>query len=305
MEILIISLSNIGDAILTTPVIKLLKVNFSKSSISVICGERAKEVFTGPHINELYIYKKDASLKEKFRFIEDLRKHNYDLIIDLRHTLFPYFLKGKRRLPKIPFFSKKWKGHALEEHISVLKPLRLKIPSDFWENPFLFYISLEDRKFASSLWEGEGISFNLGAANKMKRWPEEHFAKLGRMIVKEKKFKKIKIILSGVKEDREEGEKIKKKVGKRCLNLCGMLNLHQLAALFERSKLVISADSGPMHLAASTGASVTGLFGPTDPKRYRPYGIKNQFLQAKGDYGNSSMPTILPEEVFSLVKNLS
>jgi len=98
MKILFITLSNIGDVILTLSVFSALKDSFQKEKIDVVVGPRAKEVFQkDPRVGNLFIYDKHANLKEKIAFIKKIRKKNYDLAVDMRASLIPLLIGARKR----------------------------------------------------------------------------------------------------------------------------------------------------------------------------------------------------------------
>ncbi len=97
-NILVITLSNIGDAVLTFPVIDALRQQFSNAALSIMVSAQTRELFeNNPNIREVIIYNKRAPLKAKVRLVLQLRKKRYDLVIDLRNTLFPYLIKAPLR----------------------------------------------------------------------------------------------------------------------------------------------------------------------------------------------------------------
>src|SRR3989338_7508410 len=92
-SILVITLSNIGDVILTTPVIGALIKNFPAAKIDIISGPRAVDLFRGdPAFRQVITYDKFSSLSDKIEFIAYLKRQKYDLAVDLNNSLIPYFL---------------------------------------------------------------------------------------------------------------------------------------------------------------------------------------------------------------------
>jgi ADP-heptose:LPS heptosyltransferase len=97
-KVLFITLSNIGDCILTLPVLDLLRENFPQAEITVMVGPRPKEIFAGnPYIHRLVVYDKYAGLKEKIRLFRELKQEKFDLVIDLRNSLFGALLPAKNK----------------------------------------------------------------------------------------------------------------------------------------------------------------------------------------------------------------
>ena len=95
-KILFITLSNIGDAILTLPVLSALRDNFPEASIDVVVGPRPQEIFKkDPRINVVFVYDKHAGLKDKITFIKKLKAEKYDLAIDMKASFLPVLIGAK------------------------------------------------------------------------------------------------------------------------------------------------------------------------------------------------------------------
>ncbi|MHB8092457.1 MAG: lipopolysaccharide heptosyltransferase I [Syntrophales bacterium] len=118
------------------------------------------------------------------------------------------------------------------------------------------------------------IAINPVAFWETKLWEDEKFARLGDRIWQELG---ITVVLTG--GDAEPLEKIMKLMKTKALNLGGKTSLRELAALYKRAKIVVTTDSGPMHLAAAVGTPTVALFGPTDPVRTGPYGPGHRVIR--------------------------
>ena len=90
-RILIVTLSNFGDVVLTLPVIASVKKAFPKAAVSIIIGEKAHQLLCENKVfSEVIVYQKSASLFEKIKFIMHLRRQRFDFVLDLRNTLIPF-----------------------------------------------------------------------------------------------------------------------------------------------------------------------------------------------------------------------
>jgi len=139
-----------------------------------------------------------------------------------------------------------------------------------------------------------------------KLWEDGKFACLADRIQEELG---VAVVLTG--GDVEPLEKIRKLMKTKALNLGGKTSLRELAALYKRAKIVVTTDSGPMHIAAAVGTPVVALFGPTDPARTGPYGPGHRVIRAglpcspcfrKQCPQPRCMTEIPVEEVFSAVR---
>ncbi len=274
-NILVISLSNIGDVILTLPVVAVLREEFPGGNISILVGRRAYgAVKDNPEFSEVIIYDKSNTLKEKWHFIKYLRKRRYDLIVDLRHSLFPLFLGAKNCSPL--FFKKAGSGeHRVKKHLSSLKRFGFKTD----KIRFPFYVSEAARESIKRILGGKieaGLTvINPTAASHLKCWGDERFILLAHRI---KEISSFPLVIVGGREDREKCRKISGEI-EGSFNLGGKLSFQELAALLERAKVFITNDSGPLHLASAIGVPTLAIFGPTDPLKYGPLSPLNRVVR--------------------------
>ena len=116
------------------------------------------------------------------------------------------------------------------------------------------------------------IGFNPGATyGEAKSWPTERFAELGRRLIKDHGAS---ILIFGAARPQEKAlnDSIAKMIGKGCLNLSGQTSLVELAALLRHCRLLVTNDTGTMHIAAAVGTRTVAIFGPTDPRATAPLG---------------------------------
>jgi len=117
---------------------------------------------------------------------------------------------------------------------------------------------------------------NAGALSLERRWPASMFIELGERLTTEQGWS---IVLIGAQSERDYTEAIRGRIGAaRVANLAGKLSAAELAAVFAQSAVVVSNDSGPMHVAAAMGAPTLGLFGPETPVMYGPIGLRARAL---------------------------
>jgi ADP-heptose:LPS heptosyltransferase len=128
--------------------------------------------------------------------------------------------------------------------------------------------------------EDRKVILNAPARWPSKSWPKESFAELGDQLASRIGAK---IILTGGRADRSLVEEIASQMRTRPLVAAGRTTLKELCALFRKVDLVITCDSGPMHIAAALGTRTVALFGPTDPRRTGPYGMGHRVLQKQMD----------------------
>lgn len=243
-----------------------------------------------------------SPIKEIMLFVKELRSCSYDLVIDFhglfKSSLIVFLAKGKRKLgydsmqelsglfihEKIPEDMDK---HAVDRYLDLVRYLdnkELVIPGvrssqapvvadDSQEKPeFVIPIfEAQEKRIAqiraSNALTGRFVALNPAALWKTKLWDNEGFARLCDRIVGELK---LPVVFTGT--DKKEISPIQSLMAVPSVNLAGETTLRELACLYRQAALVITTDSGPMHIAAAIGTPVVALFGPTDAMRTGPYG---------------------------------
>ena len=315
MKILFITLSNIGDVILTLPVSSALKDSFQKEKIDVVVGPRAKEVFQkDPRVGNLFIYDKHASWKEKIDFIKKLRKKNYDLAVDMRRSLMPLLI-GARKRTSLILMDKSQTRHKRSVHLSKLKGLGIE-----YKKRQNIYIDDKDKNEIAKLLGEHGIKkddlligVNPTCRSSLKQWPSKGFIEVLREFLQ---LGKHKVILIGEDKKGHISKKIADAVNdKNLIDLTGKTDLNQLFALIERMQVLLTCDSASLHIACDLGVRAVAIFGPTDAEEYGPTGkddivIKKDLKcapcrKARCKFNNECMKEISAKEVLEAVKRLT
>ena len=263
--ILFITLSNLGDIILTTPVLERLHDEFPEARIDVITGEAGTEIFEAhPAVRSVETRGKKRGFAERLAELAELRRRRYDLVVDLRNSLIPYLAGARYHTAISP--SKSPSTHKIKEHLAKLSGMGLEVPPG-WR--FFIPATDEDRKFAEETApnEGESVIINPGAKSHLKRWDAAKYALLADRIVSELGRK---VFLAGNADDSDVVAHVKSRMKQRAEDLCGRTSLGALAELARRAGLIITNDSAPLHVASAVGTPTIAIFGPSDEKRYGP-----------------------------------
>lgn len=274
-KILIIGLSCIGDNLLLTPAIKKIKDTYKNAEFDIVVGPRAVEfAVENPWFSNYFIYDKKDGF---FKIIKKLRQKRYDLVIDFRNSLIPFFLRSKYKLTffRKEFLSEKFYTPESERIMSFIEPFFGK-----GEIKLYFPVGNNYREKIRKIFDSLGIKpsdiicvLNPGAKFHGKRWDEEKFALLGKELIR---TYGVKIIITGSKDEVELTAKVKNLINESFVfDFGGKTNLKELSAIFERSFLLVTNDTGSMHLACAVGTPVVAIFGPSNPYRYGPVGVKN------------------------------
>lgn len=277
MNILVVTLSNFGDVIMTTPVIMALVKKYPEARITVVVGPRAQSVLQrSPDIHKIVIYDKKASFWKKLKFITELRKTSYDRVIDLRNTAIPFLVSCKKRTP---LFRKFTKINMRDRHLEMLAMVEAGMSALL---PFRFF-NQADEVFAMRALEVAGVPEKdgwilvaAGAASERKRWPVRYFKEVIRTL--HKKTGK-KALLVGTLNERPVADSIRAELPGIVNVLCGDLVLPETAALIAKASLVIANDSAIMHLGFELGIPTVGIFGPTDHEKYGHEGPKSRIAR--------------------------
>src|SRR3989338_4901910 len=176
-KILVITLSNIGDVILTLPVFFVLRREFQGADIYVLVGERAASIFRkDPRIKEVIIYDKKSPLIDKMRLGFKLREEKFGLVVDLRNTLYPLFIGARYRTPLIKLSADEM--HKKDIHLAKLRPLGINVE----DAEFSLRVDADSQNYADRLLGELGVKdgdrFVLiapGGKSHIKRWTPEGF----------------------------------------------------------------------------------------------------------------------------------
>ncbi len=275
-KILFITLSNIGDVILTLPVLDYLKAQFPQADIAVMVGPRPKEIFKdNPAISELIVYDKHTKLKDNIKLFKELKQKKFDLVVDLRNTFFGVFLPAKYIIPHLSILPGNIR-HVKDRHLYNIKNQISNIKDK--EFPIAnnsLNIKPEDEIYIKNTLKENNINeqdriavISPGARSHIKRWPADKFIELISYIVDELK---LKVILVGDRDDMHIAKYIVEHSKYPLTDLSGKTSITELAALLKKAKVLISNDSAVLHLASYVNIPIVAIFGPTDEIKYGPW----------------------------------
>jgi len=289
-KILFVSLSNIGDAVMTLPTLIYLKKMYPSAKFDLICDARSVEIFQSfPSINKIYIRDKKGGIYYQFRFIRKIRQTNYDLAVDLKTDFLLWFLRAKRKIRKMNNKSL----HSVEKHfISICSNLK-KIPDPKIYIPTKLQNNIK-KVFPSN--KGKTVALALGANSNHKVWPTENYVCLLKLL----KLKFANIILIGSKNEMDKAQLFKKLYTKKVFDFCGKLTLLETASIIKKSDFFIGNDSGLGHIASAVNTQNFIIFGDGDPDRYRPWGNKSSWYQNP----EKDISLITPEQIYKEVINI-
>jgi ADP-heptose:LPS heptosyltransferase len=265
-KILIIRFSSIGDIVLTSPVVRCLKEQSGATIHFVTKKKFAGICESNPYIDKVISFESDLD-----KLIADLKKENYDYIIDLHNNLRSLRLSmslGKKTFRFRKLNIQKWmlvrlkinrlpEVHIVDRYFEAVRSLG--IVND--EKGLDFFIPAKDEVSLSDLPPSFSVgylSFVCGGTYFTKNIPEEKIIAIGKKV-------SMPVLLLGGMEDKEKGDRITHALGDKAFNVCGKYTLNQSASLILKSERILSPDTGLMHIAAALGKSVVSLWGNTVP----------------------------------------
>ena len=266
--ILFITSTRIGDAVLSSGLIKRLADEMPDASFAVVAGPLAAPLFENvPNLDALIVMEKRPMAGHWFALWRRARKRSWGLIVDLRGSMLSGLLKRRKRAVHR-------RGAESGQHKVIEAARLLRLDGDP-PAPFL-YIDAARRERAAELTAGEGPILALGpAANWVgKVWPIERFANTAnRLLGADGPMAGGRLMILGGPEDVRSLDELKRAVPEeRLIDLVGQADLLTAAACLAHARLFIGNDSGLMHLAAAVGTPTLGLFGPSDDRLYGPWG---------------------------------
>ena len=275
MKVLFITSTRIGDAVLSTSILNYLKNRFPHCSLYIATGKTAASLFKNfNNVKKIFILKKNFFKVHWLELWSQTFFNKWDIVIDLRGSIISYFLFNKK---KYVYKSINKNIHRLDELAILMETKHLPLPWVPVLKKDMKKISKDFLKLKNSI--AIGASANWPA----KIWPSKNFVKLIHMFLKEKQFgKKKSIVFFGSSKDLKNIKKITKHLKKiKVKNLCGKLNLIEVAAHLKKCKIFIGNDSGLMHIASASGIPTLGLFGPSLESRYAPKGNNSYYIRTK------------------------
>lgn len=279
VKILIIRFSSIGDIVLTTPVIRCLQQQLDgEVEIHYLTKNQYKSILlSNPKISKVLGIDKSTN-----EVIEELKNEGYDYIIDLHKNL-----RSKRVIKKLKVLSfafeklnyQKWlmtafkvnklpNIHIVERYLNATKVLGVENDNEGLE----YYIPDADKvdlKTLPATHQNKFVSFAIGAQHNTKKIPLEKCCEIIQQL-------NLPVVLLGGKEDEESANVIRQKVGDLAFVGCGNYTLNQSASIIQQSKVLITPDTGLMHIGAALGVNIVSVWGNTIPEfGMYPYYPKN------------------------------
>ncbi|MBI2546209.1 glycosyltransferase family 9 protein [Candidatus Woesearchaeota archaeon] len=336
-KILIIRSGGLGDVLMTTPLVRATRKRYPKAKITYLVGRWAAAALRhNPNVDRVWEFDDAIAFKKNVfavrKLIKELRKENFELCFILDKS---YHWNMVAYLAKIPFrigFDRHGEGfpnnlnvpfdgskYELEYYIDVVRLANAKAGRGIE-----LYSTAKDRKVAESFVKpmkgkiligvAAGGAQNPGQAFHEKRWPVEKY--IGLINVLAENDKVVFILFGGKSDDSLNRHIIEKSLRKKQVINAAHLSLHEAFEAMKRCRLIVTHDSGALHMAGAARVKLIALFGPTPAERFAPRNALVIKSPAAGcpcydEYGRydkrfapSCMETISVDTVYQAVKNM-
>ncbi len=297
-KILIVRLRRIGDVVMTTPTLTLLKEHFPKARLTYLVEGPYRRLVEGhPALDRVIAIPPQQRFKDFVRLVREVRKERYDVLLDLHGgpraswiTFWSrakikagYAIEGKGFLYDIRVSRRGETGpiHSVQNHAAFVRALGAQF--DDAEIPALslpaakpdeiervravlhhhFHPERSEGSHSTSL-----VVLHIGAGNRFRDWGAKNIAALTGLL---SRLPNVKIALIGAAADQKAQVEILEAASGSAIPLAGRLNLIEIRELIGRAALFVGPDSGPMHIAASTATPIVAYFGPTLPAHFAPW----------------------------------
>ena len=279
MRILFIGPSRIGDAVLASGLLNHLTATYPDARFTVACGEAAAPLFEAlPRLEKLIAMRKQARSAHWWQLWKQVVGTRWSMVVDVRRSIIPWVIPVRYRaiLPSCPDDSE----HSV---VSFARTFGLEAdpPSpDIWLGPS--HVAAAERLVC----EGGPVLAIGPTANWIgKTWPAERFLETVESLTATSEdaiLSGARIAVFGAGPERELAQPIIDAIPvARCIDLVGRVDLLTAAACLQRCGLYIGNDSGLMHIAAAAGIPTLGLFGPSRPERYAPWGQDTAWVKTR------------------------
>lgn len=294
-RILVYSLVNIGDVLLTTSAIALVRKAYPAAHITaMVRPEAAPLMENNPVIDEVYVYKyrsKERSFSSMLDEVKRVKSKKFDLCFAFdgktRSCLLTFFAGIPIRVGGQKIFDDKfsWSTLTFTHTIPIRHDLATTPQAYTFQaivkgytgqkevgKPVIARITEENRKVASDLLEGlpakkYSIALCVKGTFELKNWPKQYFAEL---VEKLNARYDANFYIIGAPGDKEYADSVIKLCSVPIHNFCGKTGLIDLAALFEEADLLVTVDTGAMHIAATTSVPIVAMYGCYAPPRWKP-----------------------------------
>lgn len=324
-NILVIDFGQLGDVVLSLPALRAIREKFPRARITVAVGKPAAPVVELSGYADATIPVDRVALRDGskplsviriIKLVQEVRRREFDFVIDLHSlsetNLLGFFSGASKRLyarrpgrsldflanfqTRPPVEDTRQERHAVDRYLDVLQPLGIRNAE---RAPRLRTRAEDDKAVEAMLKKVKAdagaplIGLFPGAGHPSRRWPLARFAELADMLMRNDE---VRILVFAGPEEREMVAEVKASFPRSTL-IFDRLSIPQLASMMARLSVLISNDTGPMHIAAAVGSSVVLLLDRRAPHSYLPIEGHHRVIQRV-------IADITTEEVYGAAREL-
>ena len=285
----------VGDSVLAIPAMKAVRARFPDAEITLLVRPWVAGLFSSaPFVDKVWSEEKPSGLGDWIRITRDMRNRHFDLALLLPNSFESALMMFLGRVPERIGYAtdgRQWMltnavtadsnvGHQVNYYLNLAKVLSATADRPSIE----IEATGEERESARTLLAAEGIPrtspfivLNPGAAyGSAKRWHEDRFATVADKLAGELRSD---VAIIGSEAERPIADQIRDRLKTTTAVLSGKTSLEMLIGVLAESSLMITNDSGPMHIAAALGVPTVAIFGSTDEKATGPYGPRTRIVK--------------------------
>lgn len=295
-KILYINLAFMGDLLLATPALRALRLRYPEAQIDMLVTPwAAKVAVANPYVDQVRLYDKkgrDRRVSAVWQMITKLRQEKYDMAISANFSIrgavlarligaryrIGYAIRGGSLFLTHPVSAKRETvKHETENQVLILGPLGIEV------NDYQLAFRVQATKRETMLTKlgglpvGKKILICPHGRHPLNSWTVTGYTDLLKTLVRQGK-----VYLIGGSAEQERLDQLNEAVNGAAVVLAGVLEIGELAALMVESDLLVTVDTGPMHLAAAVGLPILALFGRSDDRVWGPRGAKDRVLRVSG-----------------------
>jgi len=266
MNILFVSSTRIGDAVLSTGLLAHLSEIFPEARFTIACGPLAAPIFAhAPRVERVIALRKRPLAGHWLGLWREVVGTAWDLVVDLRGSALSWTVWARKRRVYRRADATLHRVEALGQFFALDEP-----PA-----PRIWWSAAEEEAAARLVGDGRPVLALGPTANwAAKIWPVEHFTVLlNRLTAADGIFPGARVAVFGGAAERDIALPVLQAIpSERCIDLVGAVDILTAAACLNKCDLFVGNDSGLMHVAAATGTPTLGLFGPSQLVHYAPWG---------------------------------
>lgn len=273
-RVLFITSSRIGDAVLSSGLLNYIYTNAPNAKVTIACGPLAVSLFEGfPNLEHIISLKKEKHNKHWIKLWKQVIGTHFDVVIDLRNSAVSRLIFSKKRYIFGSYVDKAM--HKVEQNASVMK---LQTPPD----PKLWFTDVQTEMAKGHIPDGAPVLGVGPTANWIgKTWPEDRFIEVIKWMTAENRLMpNARVAVFAAPGEEEPARKVLASIpSERALDVIAKTDPGTAAATIARCDFYLGNDSGLMHCAAAAGVPTFGVFGPSYPHIYRPWGENSAYAR--------------------------